>query len=107
MSLDFSLIEERPVEVFEANITHNLTKMADEAGVYKALWRPEENGFRVANDIIWILECGLSKLKANPEHFKKFDAPNGWGSYKNFVPFVERVLDACRANPDAKIHACR
>ena len=43
MSLDFSLsCECCKTKVFTANITHNLTKMADSVGVYKALWRPEE-----------------------------------------------------------------
>lgn len=28
--------------VYDANITHNLGKMADEAGIYLALWRPGE-----------------------------------------------------------------
>ena len=29
-------------EVYSANITHNLNTMADEAGIYKHLWRPDE-----------------------------------------------------------------
>ena len=41
MSLDVYLMEMRPVEVFERNITHNLARMADAAGLYTPLWRPE------------------------------------------------------------------
>lgn len=29
-------------EVFSRNITRNLTRMADAAGIYKHLWRPDE-----------------------------------------------------------------
>ena len=41
MSLDIDLIETSPHSVFDANITHNLGKMAGEAGIYEALWHPE------------------------------------------------------------------
>ena len=29
--------------VYQANITHNLGKMAEEAGIYKALWRQKKS----------------------------------------------------------------
>ncbi len=38
--------------VFEYNITHNLGVMADAAGIYEALWRPEEIKAIVAKDNI-------------------------------------------------------
>lgn len=37
MSLDVSLMEVKPTEVFWSNITHNLGKMAKAAGIYEAL----------------------------------------------------------------------
>ena len=101
MSLDFDLIYKR--EVHSSNITHNLTKMAGEAGIYDCLWRPEENGYYEAGDIIEPLREGLRKLKENPEHFKQFDSPNGWGTYEHFVPFVEEILKSCIIFPDAEI----
>lgn len=107
MSLDFYLTRVQETTVFDANITHNLGKMADEAGIYYALWRPEEKGFVTASDIIPILEKGLEDLKARPEYFEQFNAENGWGLYKHFVPFVEEVLNACREYPDAKISVSR
>jgi predicted phage-related endonuclease len=85
------------------NITNNLTGMAKEAGIYEALWRPDENGYTKANHILPILEEGLKKLKKNPEYYKKFNPPNGWGDYEGFVNFVENVLDECKRNPDADI----
>ncbi len=36
--------KEETNEVYSANITHNLGEMADKAGIYYALWRPEEKG---------------------------------------------------------------
>lgn len=93
--------------LYDANITHNLGEMADKAGIYKALWRPEEIGANYAKDIIEIVENGLTDLKARPEYFKQFNSPNGWGTYKHFVPFVSDYLDSLKENPDAEIHISR
>ena len=107
MSLDFSLMRVQETDVFSSNITHNLGKMAEEAGIYMALWRPEEIPATKAEELIPILEKGLADLKARPEHYEKFNAENGWGLYKHFVPFVEEVLGACREYPDARPDADR
>jgi hypothetical protein len=103
MSLDFSLSAVREQQVYSGNITHNLTEMADACGLYKCLWRPEENGFTVAAQIVPLLQEGLAKLIARPKYYKRFDSPNGWGVYENFVQFVRDTLAACEANPDATI----
>jgi hypothetical protein len=89
------------------NITHNLGKMAREAGVYQALWRPDEHGYRRARDIVPILERGLADLVKRPAYFQKLNAPNGWGRYEDFVPFVREVLQACKKHPDALIEVSR
>jgi len=114
-------------EVYDANITNNLGKMADAAGIYKALWRPyqlkkgynipegkhtdeyeyEEKTHIVASFIIPYLEKGLADLKARPEYFETFNSENGWGLYKHFVPFVEKYLDACKMYPNAKVTISR
>ena len=94
-------------QVYWANITHNLGKMAYEAGIYEALWRPEEIGKIKASEIVELLEKGLADLKARPEHFVKFNSPNGWGMYERFVPFVEKYLEACKEYPDAIIEVSR
>ena len=107
MSLDVTLIETRPCEVFEDNITHNLGEMALRAGIYEVCWRPEEIGITKAKDIIHILEKGLADLKSRPEYFRQFDSPNGWGLYDNFVPWVERYLEACKNHPEATIEVSR
>jgi len=144
MSLDVTLLgEENAVEcicsecghkhskteremLFDANITHNLTDMAEEAGIYEACWRPyrlhpdykemddydEEYDFEIhhpmqAKDIIHLLEKGLADLKARPKYFKKFDASNGWGTYEHFVPWVSKYLEACKENPNAIIETSR
>lgn len=93
--------------VYSSNITHNLGKMANEAGIYKHLWRPDEIGITDAIDLIAPLDCGLALLKAKPEHFRQFNAPNGWGLYEHLVKFVSEYLTACKDNPKAKVRVSR
>lgn len=107
MSLDVTLTADRPTEVFEANITHNLGTMASHAGIYHVLWMPEESGIIHARQLIEPLRAGLARLKADPERFKTFDAENRWGTYEQFIPWVEKYLAACEANPDATVSANR
>lgn len=94
-------------EVYSSNITHNLGKMAREAGIYDALWRPDENGIEIAYQLIESLLTGLKRLKAEPEHFKQFNPANGWGDYDGLVRFTENYLEACQAYPTARVYASR
>ena len=90
-------------ELYWANITHNLNKMADKAGIYEVLWSPDELGITQAKQLIPLLEEGIKKLKARPAYFKKFNAPNGWGKYENLIEFTEKYLEACKKYPDSFI----
>lgn len=107
MSLDVYLTAVRPTKVYSANITHNLGRMADEAGIYRHLWRPEEIGITTAGQLIEPLSVGLELLKSDPSRFKAYNSPNGWGLYEHLVPFVEQYLEACKENPDAEIGVWR
>lgn len=114
--------------LYDTNITHNLGKMAAEAGIYEALWRPyrldpnynrdwdgdhelewefEENCTVIAESIIPIIEKGLQDMKEDPDYYKLFDSPNGWGTYEDFVPFVEEYLEALQTLPKAIVIADR
>ena len=136
MSLDVYLTATVPTTVFDANITHNLGKMAGEAGIYEALWRPAEmdperkariqaqakagnyhgpdGAYAIeaevvtyARDLIEPLRAGLALLRADPERFEKHNPENGWGSYRDFVPWVARYLQACEEYPDAEVRVSR
>lgn len=106
MSLDVSLIQDS-VCVYDANITHNLNKMADVAGIYEILWRPDESGFEKAKDIVSKLEAGLIKLVLYKSEYEKYNPTNGWGSYEGFVTFCADYLQACRDYPESEIHVSR
>ncbi len=108
MSLDFSLkCKECEQECFTDNITHNLVEMAREADIYFALWKPEEIQAKEGKDIISILERGLVTLKGAPSYFSQFDSSNGYGVYRDFIPFVEEVLEGCKKYPNATISVSR
>lgn len=92
-------------EVYSANITHNLGRMAVAAGIYKYLWRPSEIGITKASQLIEPLNVGLALLRSDPPRFEAFNSPNGWGLYEHFVPFVAAYLEACKENPEATVHA--
>jgi hypothetical protein len=107
MSLDVYLKKQVMTDIYEDNITHNLNKMAQEAGIYEALWRPEEIGITHARQLIPILEKGLAELRAHPEIYEQFNPANGWGNYVGLVTFVRDYLDACKQDPDAIVEVSR
>jgi hypothetical protein len=96
-----------PEDLYWSNITHNLGHMASEAGIYEAVWRPEELGITIARQLIEPLRAGIVLLKSDPERFKKFNPENGWGDYYGFVHWLENYLQACEANPEGSVHVSR
>jgi hypothetical protein len=92
---------------YDANITHNLNRMAAAAGIYEHLWTPDEIGVTRANQLIEPLRAGLALMRSDPARFKTFDASNGWGTYEQFIPWIQSYLDACERYPDAEVSASR
>lgn len=102
---NFSLNDDYPMyeTVYSRNITNNLYSMAKEAGFGEAVWEPESNGIKTAHDLIAPLEAGIKAMRDDPERFKPFSASNGWGTYEQFLPWLEEYLQACREYPDADV----
>ena len=113
MSLDVDLMVTQPVSVYSGNITHNLNSMAaavvlsNGLTLYQILWRPDEHGLKFARDISDLLDEGWNILLSDPEKYKKYDPPNGWGSYDGLCNFVYRYRNACWENPDAELRVSR
>ena len=105
----FKIIEQNDIThyVFDYNITHNLGEMADKAGLYLYLWRPEILNISVAKDLIEPLKEGLGKLLDNPEYYKTFNPENGWGNFEGLLRFVAAYLNACIDYPQAEISVSR
>ena len=106
MGLDFVLKYDGE-RVFDSGITHNLNRMAMAAGLYHALWRPDELRIRKAKYLIPLLEQGLENLKRDPGYFSKFNPENGWGNYQQLVDFTTKCMVKCMEYPDAKVKAWR
>jgi len=107
MDVDLGGKEPEHFVIFSENITHNLSTMAEKAGIYRALWRPDELYLANAGNLISYLEDGLRRLEGDPEYYRTFDPENGWGKYENLVNFVREYLKACRKYPKAQVDADR
>ena len=109
MSLDVTLYYESPEhEVYSANITHILNKMADAAGYYRYIWRPEELWEHpLAKYLIPHLRACVRELIENPKKYRQFDSPNGWGRYEDFVLWLVRYWQACCEHPEALVRVSR
>lgn len=111
MSLDIELKSPRRVRFFWHGLTHNLGAMAREAGLYEAMWRPCEmlraDGLvcltPCGRDITSALEKGVAALRSDPDKYKAFNPPNGWGTYEGLLECAEKYLVACKKWPDAMV----
>ena len=94
--------------LFSCSITHNLRVMAQAVELYLPLWHLDECAhIKHAKDLVPILSRGINVLKKDPTYYQKFDAENGWGTYNDFVPCLEALLEACNMFPKALIEVSR
>lgn len=101
-----SIVEEEieTNEFWHGNITHNLCEMAEDClssnnsdyTLYDLLWRDTQEPFTgdYLNVYIAYLAYCLYVLKDDPEHFKKFNPKNGWGTYEQLINFVKEFIKA-------------
>lgn len=93
--------------LYESGITHNLGKMAKEAGVYQHLWRPEELGISQAISLVGALGRALGDLHARQDYYRQFNPENGWGAFEDLVRFISTYLQAAIDHPDAYVYVSR
>ena len=122
MSLTIYLLDNNGKLIWSKNITHNLNKMAEAAGLYEALWCPYrlsnqyssfmtyeeemslENRLQIkAKDIYDYVKKGHRELTENPEKYTKYNPLNGWGSYETLVEFVFDYMTVLFLYPEAII----
>jgi hypothetical protein len=109
MSLDISLTvkadtgnsETENIEVYSANITHNLSSMAQAVGVYDATWGAY--GKDASTSMIPVV-IAIQRLKDDPARYDEYSASNEWGTRDQFIAFLSRFLTACEMHPNATIH---
>lgn len=94
-------------QVYSANITHNMGRMAAQVGLYEPLWRPEEVGVKTADQLAPLLRTGLARLRDERERLQEFNPTNGWGNYDLLVRFTADYLEACERWPSAEVSVWR
>jgi|DEB0MinimDraft_10_1074344.scaffolds.fasta_scaffold92653_3 hypothetical protein len=115
MSLDIELYYLVDIEqeiqgqyiVWHGNITHNLNVMADKAGIYMEVWRPNEIGVKKAFDIVSALGKAIKDLQTRPSYYRKYNPKNNWGSYETFLEFIKQYQFNCKKYPNSMIGVCR
>lgn len=94
-----SIVEEEieTNEFWSRNITHNLTKMAYNCYgrnwcLYDLLWRDEmpDSIIEYMTDLL----ASLIELESDPDKYKQFNPPNGWGTYEQLIDFVRSFIHA-------------
>lgn len=98
---------QRSEQLWWRNITHNLNRMAEAAGIYRHTWRPEEIPITSAGELVEPLKEGLKRLLETPEEFTRFNPGNGWGSYEALVDFLKDYISACETHPEATVEVSR
>ena len=82
-----------PVGDCNANTTWNVREMiVNSTGL--PWYNCANNGF--CKDVIPYIEHGLAELKNHPERYKKYGAPNGWGTVESTIRFFEDIIKAWR-----------
>lgn len=73
-----------------ANITWNVRKIIELSTGLP--WINEANNGLV-KDVIPCIEKGLRELVNNPEKYKPYESPNGWGTINGTIHFFDQILD--------------
>lgn len=62
------------------NVTYNYSAMLSALGVHPRDWEGKS-----AREYAQALAGALQKLTANPDEYRQYDAPNGWGTVDQLV----------------------
>lgn len=74
----------------DANITWNVRKII-ELSTGLPWHNCANNGY--CKDVIPAIERGLAELLANPDKYKPYESPNGWGTVRGVINFFEYILE--------------
>jgi hypothetical protein len=79
------------------NLTFNLSKMMTAANVH-----PDILKGKTGKEIIPILRKAWSELIKDPDKFKRYNPPNGWGSYEGLLTWLKETVETAEEHLDAK-----
>ena len=78
---------------YNGNITYNVCKMLEVAFGEEHL--KKWNDLRVFS-FIKDFEKGYLDMKNNPQKYKQYDSPNGWGTYETTLESIEELYEAIK-----------
>jgi hypothetical protein len=84
------------------NYTSNMSDAWREAGADLAQF----DG-KTAGECAFFLSLAIDRMKADPDKYRAFNAPNGWGSYDTLVPALDQLLALFRTAPRATVVVSR
>ncbi len=98
MSVSLSIIAKREVEIYETNITYNLSKM-----YYKAI--DEKLGLKklkglTCKEVLPIINNAIKDMIDKKEEYEKMNPKNGWGSYDGLLKTFKEICEVCEENLD-------
>ncbi len=89
------------------NYTSNVSKMFYEA--FEKIggnWRDFHDYNKehmTCKKAIPLLKKAIKELEDNPEHYKQYNPPNGWGNYEGAINFLKNILSDCEKIPYGRI----
>lgn len=84
---------------YDGNITSNASRIFNEAFNTNGYWTDLLNG-NSSSDVVPIVKQALINLCEKPSHYKQFDSPNGWGIWRDFLPFLAELHEGMINNPN-------
>jgi hypothetical protein len=104
MSWDFGVKVDtggdEPAQLTGKNMTYNLNSMLTAAlGIP---FRELDNA--PCSEAAGVINKAIHKMKVDPEFFKTFNPPNGWGTYEGCLSNLEWLLKCCIDHPKASIY---
>ena len=102
MSLDINITAKRETEIYEANVTYNLSKM-----YYKCI--DKEKGFKKLDgmnckEALPIINNAIQDMLNNADEYRKLNPKNGWGSYDGLLATLQEMRNCCENNSDGTIN---
>lgn len=91
-------------EVLNENVAHNLRDLWAYLDVYKILYESHD---QLVSDKWRKLQAAVYYMEKFPEECKRFDAPNGCGTYRHALKFLRTVAEAFAKFPFAIISVSR
>jgi hypothetical protein len=88
------------VQLFNGNMTHNVTPMWRKAKVYEALY---ESQGKIAGEIKDVLQVGIKDMERSSKQYQKLNPANEWGDYDSALNFLREFTNACIQHPKATI----